>query len=838
MFDAARGTVTVATREAVSGEPLGSLPRPVRQGYQFEGWYLGSTRVDGAYVPQTDEDICLVARWTKRTGGSKKATGGLRRQTVAIAVLSAVAVLLLATLFAVNYLASIYPVVDEYYAADGTPMTEKYYLRKNNGLYGMYRKDGTLLPVNSDGFYIADSQNQYEVNAETGECSLFAAVDYDASLGESLQVNVNRVLMFGQIQQSDIYSIDVTNEYGSYRFYRDENGDFQIEGYEDTLIDYNGELFASLCVSCGYTLSKQKLDLTADAAPRLPDGSVDLSAYGLTDRYDEEGNLISPAVYTVRRARFEGKKCYPSDEVYTVRIGDMTPSKDGYYAMLEGRNAVYVLDPMLEDATLQSLETLVTPRVSYPFDNMLSGAMVMDFELIRFDDFLGTENLADGNPHPIVMFSYADLESRVNTMFTTTPYVSDLELMDGYAINDEMVTDTMMCFYEMEILRCVEIGITNEKMIEYGLDKNVWWIAYDSIVDSSAEEKSYIRNKMVVGPKNENGNYYVASYLYDMIVEVDPYYFAFLECEEKDWYEQYFISQNIAYVDSMRFEINGKTYDFTMDNSFSYSYYLADDGTPTLVKFSNGTLYDTGNGQYRFKPADSQNAYPVYFIDFENGKFGLDKNGETVYYVGDKTLMIEADASNLFVSCEQYLGSNEKDPHRLDYTVRYDYINDVGEERTTYISAVDNFRRFWIQDWYWLSLEGDVDRDAFERNTGMTVEEYIAQGDSACYAKITVHVEDMAKYLNYYTYTDENGKTVKLYTENNERDLVFRFYRYSERRAMVTVEVVKSYDANGDPISDPTNALGRFYVQSSYLDMMGEDLEKVVKGERVERDER
>ena len=36
--------------------------------------------------------------------------------------------------------------------------------------------------------------------------------------------NVNRVLMFAQTRQNDIYSIKVTNEHGTYRFYRNESG--------------------------------------------------------------------------------------------------------------------------------------------------------------------------------------------------------------------------------------------------------------------------------------------------------------------------------------------------------------------------------------------------------------------------------------------------------------------------------------------------------------------------------------------------------------------------------------------------------------------------------------
>ncbi len=836
MFDAARGTVSTASRETETGKPIGALPKPTRKGYTFVGWYLGDQPVSDSFVPTSTEDVTLVAHWEKRAKDQKMTS--LRKQKIAVAVLTIVALLMVGTLLLVNHIVTIYPVVDEYQAEDGSIGEHTYYLRKKNGIYGMYRKDGSALEQNSDGYYLADSGNQYSVNAETGEWALFAAVDYDPSKGEQLVHNVNRVLMFAQIRQNDIYSIKVTNEHGTYHFYRNESGKVQIEGFEDSMVQYDGELYAALCVSCGYTLSKEKLDLTSPEVPRLADGSVDLSAYGLAETVDADGNVVSPAVFTVTKARMEGGKYSPDESVtYTVKVGDATPSKSGYYAMLEGRdNAIYVLDPMLEEAALQPIEALVTPRVSYPM-SMMAAARLYNFELIRFDSFLGTDNMEDGNPYPIVMFSYAELESRENTFFTITPYVTQMKLMEGYAIHDETVSDTAMNFYNMEILRCVELGLTEQKLIEYGLDKNVHWLSFDCLVDNSSD--SLITNSMVISQKTEQGTYYVASYLYDMIVEVDQYYFSFLELEEKDWYEQYFIAQDIAYVDYMKMEINGKTYEFKLDNSLTYTYYIADNGTPTLVNLNKGSLQkNKTDGRYGFLPTGANKVYEIYYVDFEKGTFKLNASNQTVYMVGNKEMVLEADASNMFVYCPQYNNPNNPDnPHLLDYKIQHNFVNDKGQPMTEYINAIDNFRRFWIQDWYWLSLEGDVDPDDFQTLTGMTVDDYIAAKGNDCYATITVDVEDMAKSLNHYTYKDENGNTVKLYDENNSRYLIYRFYRYSERKAMVTVELVTEFDAQGNPISDPTNVLGRFYVLCSYLDMMGEDLEKVINEERVKRDD-
>ena len=57
IFDAARGEVSIESREAVVGVALGTLPRPTRAGYRFEGWYQNGIRVTEDTVPELDEDI-------------------------------------------------------------------------------------------------------------------------------------------------------------------------------------------------------------------------------------------------------------------------------------------------------------------------------------------------------------------------------------------------------------------------------------------------------------------------------------------------------------------------------------------------------------------------------------------------------------------------------------------------------------------------------------------------------------------------------------------------------------------------------------------------------------
>ena len=63
----------------------------------------------------------------------------------------------------------------------------------------------------------------------------------------------------------------------------------------------------------------------------------------------------------------------------------------------------------------------------------------------------------------------------------------------------------------------------------------------------------------------------------------------------------------------------------------------------------------------------------------------------------------------------------------------------------------------------------------------------------------------------------------------NERDVVYRFYRYSERKSFVTVELLGE-----DGQSSPEDAYGSFYVLHSFTQKLIEDAKRVVEGVEVD----
>ena len=146
IFDAGRGSLSVESREAVSGKPFGKLPTPTRSGYAFDGWYLDGALVTADTVVTAEDDIRLVARW-KKAGKTNAPRSSYKKQKLAIVILSIVTLVLIGVLIWTNYSVSIYRVEDEW-TVDGVKHSETYYIKKQNGVYAMYDKDGNLMEIN------------------------------------------------------------------------------------------------------------------------------------------------------------------------------------------------------------------------------------------------------------------------------------------------------------------------------------------------------------------------------------------------------------------------------------------------------------------------------------------------------------------------------------------------------------------------------------------------------------------------------------------------------------------------------------------------------------------
>ncbi len=916
IFDANRGNVGQLSREGVVGETYGKLPTPTRRGYTFCGWYYGDVLVTPDSVIETDEDIRLVARWEKAAPVADKKRSMMGRQKIAIAVLAAVAVLLVITFVIVAQLIAVYTFVDTY-TVDGVEYNDKYYIKRQDGVYKLFDADGNLMETNGvlETVFIAKgSGNQYRIDPETGKHTLRATVD--AEDGEYSSGTI--LLMFPQILSSDFYSITMKNEQGGdYTVYRTAEG-IKVKEFEKSNLEFDQDLFAQLCFSCGYMLANRKMgaNSTDPLIPRLPDGTIDYSVYGLDT--PQATYTISGILY---KKNADGSDMYKNgkyvidydedgnpqpdpEKTYTVHIGDAILSGAGYYVRLEGRGSVYIVTTdYIETTILQPIEELIVPRAVFPV-SVTYHSMGKDFLL----GYLPTWRDSKIELETLVSFTYSELEERINTMNSTRPYLPGISVMSGYHINENSAISVFETFYSIECIACRKIGLTEETMAEFGLDKDVYYLTYATYSGNVDEngDKLYAKNELFISQKTPQGTYYVAAVPFDMIVEVDQYYLSFLEWDYMKWYNEAFIFHNVAYVRDIKFEFNGeafglpsdKTFDFTLDNSLSYAYYVNEKNEFKGINLSEGKVY-------------IENGKKVYKVGSKSYDIVAEVNLDEATIVTNKDIILDPTLADVVYVQESFYYTNEKgenvtvSPDYITKTIEFEierdengkylgghyfYVDSVRNERirvnrslgdpvyrynykgntfeaTLGVNAsgllvscngelleynisnsgmgdagVEEYETITATDNFrklhlqllYFSLMGDVDPVEFEAAMGMSVEEYLASADKKPIATISTHVEDYARALNGYTYHDKNGDEIRHYDENISQYLEYKFYQYSDWKVLVTVELFEKNENGEFVTTSPDGVVGKFYASTAILDKLVGDIDRLLNAEVID----
>ena len=568
------GSVSEESVDIKAGGSYGLLPSAYREGYIFSGWFTDPEKgeqIISSDMPISEEEHTLYAHWIKKKADKRSRYSRQKVQKKVIITLAIMTVVLGVVLGVVKHIVGI----TTYEDVDGT----KYKIMKKDGIYVVCDKDGYTLDLTTDGYYITDASTLLEVDEETGEVEQYAIVDTE---GNEVVGSNRRILIFPHTAKASIQSITVNNDHGTYTFYRDSNNDFQIKGYEGTA--FNPELFSSLVVSTGYTLSMQKL-----AEPRKDENGA-FTEYGLAveERVDEEGNTYTYTPVTYTLTDISGNK-------YKMIIGDPIVSGAGYYAQYEGREAVYILSNELAKTLLEPIETLVTPMIVYPM-TLTTYFDVDNFTLMTYDYEgaaaagvdLSKENMTPEEEKAseefikiLTSFQYIDLTERENTERSSIPYLmsplSGLSEYDAHSIN---IDQCLQSFYETTFVGVKKLGLTEKAMRDYDLEepRHVIYLDFQDI-----EHWIYISDM------TEQGTYYLACDVFNMIVEVDRAHLSFLNWNEFDWVESTLLQLNLAFVDYI--DIDSPKYDvtFTMDNSASDQSTTVSSADIVITANTNGT---------------------------------------------------------------------------------------------------------------------------------------------------------------------------------------------------------------------------------------------------------
>ena len=351
-------------------------------------------------------------------------------------------------------------------------------------------------------FFIIKPLTENEVEDNSEEITLLE--------GESIGPQ-NRIFIMEYLTRDNIASVTVHNSYGEYGVSYNEDTD-AFEVTDDPNAVYDREKLQSLLSAAGYTL----------AIERITDNADNLAEYGLSD-------LDSPAWYTITDRSGNSHKLY---------IGDIIPSNAGYYVRYDGRNAVYVLDSSIAETLLSPIEAIISPILTFPvpqnaYQTITNFAIINRDELVVMLEYITDgEMLSDGSKL-IHKFLYPE----------------------QYYPNETNYLDAFSKFCDFSGTSALVYKPDSEDMKKYGLDDPEFDLYF---------EYSSVPNNLIFSEKNENGNRYAYSPLFNVITEIEADKTDFLEWGLIDWIERPIFRMNIASVREIKLESKKENYDFEL----------------------------------------------------------------------------------------------------------------------------------------------------------------------------------------------------------------------------------------------------------------------------------
>ena len=785
IFDPGKGGIVPLSRiTAIVGDRVGAMPKPTRKGHIFAGWYLSpngdprdpaairitaETTLDLTVLGGASEEATLVAKWEKpvaKSAVTQKTSLGTQKK--AIAVLIVVAMMLALALGVVSFIVDIYGYED----LDGT----EYTIKKKKGEYGLYL-DGEICDVNKDGYYLTRLGTQLDVDPETGEYEIYAVVDTEGTevVGVSQRVLMFKQLTYDQSSTTDasrvIKSYEIHNQNGSFTLERGDGNRFTVKDHpQAVLVD---QLFAQLSNGCGYTISMQRLENPV----RLPDGSIDYSEYGLApevrvekdengkEKLDGDGN---PVTYDYTPTWYTVTTM--TNEAYTVTLGDATVSGAGYYARYADRDTVYVLSSTnLDAAVLQPIEALITPMMVYPM-TLNTYFQVTNF---TYHTDIDHDAISLGMLLEVAELDADDIKPDENGEYSEEIKAQLEEAAKKIAEMEEAAFAKMYNRYFEAHARLV----TKFSFIDMDERTDTLYssLPYQMSSDYMA---GYLPNSDNIGTVLQS----LYSMTFDGVAVLGPtdedlekygldypahtFSFVYKDGEDQEWSNYFSISEKTE--DGMYYGYS-EIYDMIVRIPESQATYL---------EWEEIDWYE--REYFLFNIAHVQQ------IKLEGA--GMDS---PVVFTMDNS---KSDQSNGVNSEKMEVYANGQ---LMDYTLTV--TKPSGSQATE--TSLYNFKRFY-QALLTASMEG---------NAELTEEEMQAfreTPDGECYLKITIHADD------------GKGETA---------DLVYRFYRYTERKAYFTVEVLDgAVDSN-----TPENGQGTFYVLRSFCDKLVADAYRFMEGTEI-----
>ncbi|MBR4896764.1 MAG: DUF4340 domain-containing protein [Clostridia bacterium] len=342
--------------------------------------------------------------------------------------------------------------------------------------------------------------------------------------------------------RSNVQSIDVDNEFGGYRVYRDAADAFQLEGFPG--LSFNQELFSSLVVTA----------IKPTAMMRV---AQDLDTAGLAE-------------YGLDKPRASWTVTSTIGEKYTMYVGDQLLTEGGYYVMYEGRpGAVYIMSETLADTILQPAYKLLSPLLTAGLSTN-TYFFVDEFTVMHGEDlFVHVTRLKqDQMKNP---------DTSIVEVKLTWPRPENTANGEVYEINDDLYFQILYNFMALEGEEVVAFMPTDEELETFGLTDPAHTIMYN--FHENAEESGPVYEFIIfVSEKQPDGSYYAVSnlYGYSTVVKVGADKLGWLEYDAFAWIFPTPFFENI--VDVQRITLKGAD----VDVDYRLTHGTDANGNPTL----------------------------------------------------------------------------------------------------------------------------------------------------------------------------------------------------------------------------------------------------------------
>ena len=345
------------------------------------------------------------------------------------------------------------------------------------------------------------------------------------------------------IARSEIQEINVENKDGKYRIFRNASDKFQLENTAGLAFDDMG--FASL-IATPVAHSRVAKDLDASA----------LAEYGL------DTPQASRSITTT-----DGR-------VETVYIGDKMITGGGYYASVEGRNAVYIISSTSAEIILQPITYILKPL-------LLSGMSQSDYYLA--DNFM--------------IYHGEDLFVAVDRMSADNAQTIDLALLYPtpekgsryYDINIDMYLNSLYTLIELTGDSAVALVTGSGTLMEYGLLSPAYRIHYSYGGYNFA---------LYVSSQQKDGSFYAISNMtgYQLVCKIPEETLGWLTKGEFAWIQSSSFYE--AIVDVARITMVSEARGVNADFVLSHSSNDEDDTVLEITDKVSGTFIpnsDSGN---------------------------------------------------------------------------------------------------------------------------------------------------------------------------------------------------------------------------------------------------